>query len=501
MPWSNDNRKNYWSIIIKKCIQSRIQLTILAIIADLFIPDHMADAYHNELIYEHFNNSKQNGWLETIIIMAMKPFISWDGQYFITIANYGGYYNTDEQMLAFFPFYPLIIRIFASILSTILLVKLHWITCIIISAYIVNIICFCFSACLLFELSQHFFYHNHNNDDGHDDIMNIVKLFIYNPASIFFTACYTESLFTALTLAAFCCLYIGHNPFNASLLFAMSAFTRSNGFLSIGYIIFYQICHTWLEYMNHPWRKNSLKIFLILKNLFNTIIFVIMIMIPFFLYQYYAYKLFCNSESIHQPQWCNYSIPLSYQAIQAKYWNIGLLRYYQWKQLPNFLLAIPILFVILYSSYEYFYINFKFFLSTLVYRQQKNISMFIDCTQMKNSNNNNNNKDGKRKTINIIGSKQCLPFVLHSIFLATFCILFMHIQVSNRFLLSSNPWPYWAIFHLESMKRNNKLSSPSPSPTLFTQHLKITATMIRQIWFIGYFILGTIMFANFLPFT
>ena len=119
MPWSNDNRKNYWPIIIKKCIQSRIQLTILAIIADLFIPDHMADAYHNELIYEHFNNSKQNGWLETIIIMAMKPFISWDGQYFITIANYGGYYNTDEQMLAFFPFYPLIIRIFASILSTI----------------------------------------------------------------------------------------------------------------------------------------------------------------------------------------------------------------------------------------------------------------------------------------------------------------------------------------------------------------------------------------------
>jgi Mannosyltransferase (PIG-V) len=31
--------------------------------------------------------------------------------------------------------------------------------------------------------------------------------------------------------------------------------------------------------------------------------------------------------------------------IQRKYWNVGFLRYWQWKQIPNFILAFPILYV------------------------------------------------------------------------------------------------------------------------------------------------------------
>nr|XP_027194788.1 GPI mannosyltransferase 2-like [Dermatophagoides pteronyssinus] len=469
---------NSWPIIIiRKCLQSRIQLTLIAIVADQLIVDHHADAYHNETISKHF--SSKHGWIEQIILRLMKPFISWDGQYFLTIAMNGHY--IDEQMLAFFPLYPLLIRNFATILSLITLpiIQFHWITLIIISAYLINLICFCLSSCLLYELSRHFFINHDDNDNIHNDIMNIVELFIYNPASIFFTACYTESLFTSLTLAALYCLYIGQNSLLASLLFAFSTLTRSNGILSIGYIIFYQICLIWIEfeYKNRKFQQNiSTKIFVILKNLFKTFVLMIIIIVPFLLYQYYAYKLFCNNDLITEkisPNWCynsTFIIPLSYQAIQAKYWNIGFLRYYQWKQLPNFLIAIPILTIILYSSYEYFYTNFQFIQS--IFRIDK-----------------------YHQNIDIMKTKSCLPFVIHSLCLTIFCILFMHIQVANRFLLSSNPWPYWAIFHLENRQKNRFLSSKLQ---ITKYHLKIS---YRQLWFFSYFILGTVMFANFLPFT
>lgn len=232
--------------LLKLCLFSRLLLISLAIIADILIPDHLADAFYSNVLIKYFqlnNNHNQtalnhdfdpktnaghsllySSLTDKWITVLMKPFISWDSQYFLTIAH-NGYYST-ESMLAFFPFFPWLVRFVGLYLlmpiSCLLSLNLSLISLISISAFIINLICFIISGHLLYKLTMHLF-----NDENMS--YTIVLLFAYNPASIFYTAFYTESLFTMLTLMALSLLYIGQNIFLATLLFSLSAFTRSNG--------------------------------------------------------------------------------------------------------------------------------------------------------------------------------------------------------------------------------------------------------------------------------
>lgn len=239
-----DRSKN----ISKLCLLSRLILIFLAIIADILIPDHQADAFFSNILIKYFQlnnnnnhtalnyhdnhylNPKTNVGHDDVsltdkwISVVMKPFISWDSQYFLTIAHNGYYSN--ESMLAFFPFFPGLVRLVGWYLlrpiSCLLSLNLSLISLISISAFIINLICFLNSGHLLYKLTMHLF-----NDQNMS--ATVVLLFAYNPASIFYTAFYTESLFTMLTLWALSLLYIGQNIFLATLLFSLSAFTRSNG--------------------------------------------------------------------------------------------------------------------------------------------------------------------------------------------------------------------------------------------------------------------------------
>ena len=62
-------------------------------------------------------------------------------------------------------------------------------------------------------------------------------------------------------------------------------------------------------------------------------------------FQYYGYYTFCRDSSIPSPEWCEYKLPMLYAYVQEHYWNQGLWRYWQMKQIPNFALAVPMTFV------------------------------------------------------------------------------------------------------------------------------------------------------------
>ncbi len=70
---------------------------------------------------------------------------------------------------------------------------------------------------------------------------------------------------------------------------------------------------------------------------------------PNVLFQAWAYSRFCVQEAARP--WCGRTVPSVYTFVQSHYWNVGVLRYWQPAQLPNFALASPVLLIIAYTAY------------------------------------------------------------------------------------------------------------------------------------------------------
>lgn len=80
----------------------------------------------------------------------------------------------------------------------------------------------------------------------------------------------------------------------------------------------------------------------------------IIVISPFLAFQGWTWNIFCAPESTRP--WCDKLLPSSYSFVQGAYWyvsftpplgpdnrNIGLFRYWRPEQLPNFVLAAPVL--------------------------------------------------------------------------------------------------------------------------------------------------------------
>ena len=61
---------------------------------------------------------------------------------------------------------------------------------------------------------------------------------------------------------------------------------------------------------------------------------------PYFLFQWAGYRMWCLPEPAAS-SWCSASIPHLYSHLQHTRWGVGFLSFYEFKQLPNILLAVP----------------------------------------------------------------------------------------------------------------------------------------------------------------
>ncbi len=99
-----------------------------------------------------------------------------------------------------------------------------------------------------------------------------------------------------------------------------------------------------LFYHQEYWKMDKLR--RIVKNFFVTGLQCVVVMSPLCGFQLYGFVLYCKGTSriqaLSHPVWCNWSVPIPYSYIQDHYWNVGFLRYFRLKQLPNFILAVPI---------------------------------------------------------------------------------------------------------------------------------------------------------------
>ena len=273
---------------------------------------------------------------------ALGGFDNWDSEYFIFIAEHG--YTKYDQTIAFFPLYPILMRF----LSKTLLYPLSFFTTqrsiLLCSGVILNFVVFPLATATLYLLTLEV-------SKNRKLAFLSAALFCINPASVFMSAVYTESFFFLFTLSGL--LFLEYNqPWMSSALFALAGATRSNGIVLTGFLAFRCLAHI-IDMLTGNGSVNVTTAISILKTLISTFLQCLITIGPFSLFQYYSYSIYCTSPD-HQPSsppWCaewDLLPPLPYSYVQHYYWNVGFLRYFQLKQLPNFLLAAP---MVILSSY------------------------------------------------------------------------------------------------------------------------------------------------------
>ena len=178
--------------------------------------------------------------------------------------------------------------------------------------------------------------------------------FCINPASIFFSATYSESLHASISFFLMAKLEKGFS-FKVGLLLALASFCRSNALLNIGFIIYKSVKLIIHEILTYRWLKQFQKqefsttlSNIIGDGIFPAIFSIAITIIPFAMVQWYGFTQFCGltkvnldfdefvveyavNQSLKLPsqipsEWCNYYIPMPYSYIQSHYWNVGFLQ-------------------------------------------------------------------------------------------------------------------------------------------------------------------------------
>ncbi|KAI3890646.1 hypothetical protein MKW92_014172 [Papaver armeniacum] len=489
--------------ILRVALISRILLISLIILwRSLFSPyDTSAILNPNCLSSDFYNSSKLLIWPK--IGSAIEGSIVWDGVYFIRIAQCGYEY---EQTYAFFPLLPVFIYILSRTVFAPLVPFIGYRAVLGLSGYFINNAAFLLSAIYFYRLSVIIL-------KDRKAAFRASILFCFNPASIFYSSIYTESLYSLFSLGGVYHLLSGGNTI-AVLLFALSGAARSNGVLNAGYICF-QALHRAYDAIVQKKRIGLAVMTLIGGALRSLCIFA-----PFVAFQAYGYHNLCRgliSDEIRP--WCKARVPFLYDFLQGHYWGVGFLKYFQLKQLPNFLLASPILSLALCSVAHYVKSRpeIVFSLGFRASHKEKNLAAVLYPSGVKGRLNNaqvsanfssevlkenptlkQRKKIGKERTLSssldtvplendrVLPAKSynasisVLPFILHLAFMSATAFFVMHVQVATRFLSSSPPL-YW-----------------------FSSYLMASSGRCAHViwaYSAAYILLGSLLFSNFYPFT
>ena len=324
-------------------------------------------------------------------------------------------------------------------------------------------VCFVLAALVLYRLSRAVL---------RNDVLaeRAALLFCINPASIFMSALYTESLFALLSFLGMWALEaLGTSGLSlAALLFAASSAVRSNGAISCGFLLFTAASdfvpvadillgkvgvRDWLRTV----RFSPRGFVRLVASAAWAVMMCALVVLPILAVQLHGRRVWCSSEvlAVGSPHsaWCKEPllfgvVPNFYGHIQAEYWNQGFLRYWQAKQLPNFVLYAP-MFVLVARG------TANFFVQSIGSRKQRKEDI------------SNSNKQ--------------LVYVVHAALLAVFVLLCMHVQVGTRFLAASSPAVFW--FAAEQASRSR------------------VGTVLVCWYFVAYLLIGTLLFTNFYPWT
>ena len=404
----------------------------IQILATKLINEHNADAFKLNLFQ---NKGGLNNWIK----FGFSGFTKWDSMYFLSIAQNG--YNFD-QTLAFFPLFPAIIKYCAYILT----LQTQY-SILLLLGVVLNQIFFVLSSIALYFLSFAILKDTKVS-------LQVIKYYSFNPASIFFSSFYSESLFSFLSFTSYL-LIVQSKLFLASILIGLSSLTRSNGLISLGYLLFNHWSYLSITIKGKN-KSDKSKLIQSLMIITKALIQSFIVCSLFITFQLFSYHLICTTpKSDEDSNWCQSLLPLPYSYIQKKYWNVGLLNYWQFKKIPNFILALPIFIISFYTIINYVHFNYH-----------RMIHLLVPV------------KAPVKRKVKFWINVQCFPFIVHLAFLIIFCFLFIHIEVTTRLIMSTCPAVYWSVVSMSKQKQ---------------QYI--------QVYFAFYFLTGIVLHSNFYPWT
>ncbi|KAF5096767.1 hypothetical protein D0Z00_002665 [Geotrichum galactomycetum] len=203
-------------------------------------------------------------------------------------------------------------------------------------------------------------------------------LYVITPAGVFMSAGYAEPLFACLSFLGLI-LRALNRPTLAGFIFGLSCLIRSNG-LFWGFLYLYDLAcfffpslavtavagaapqpatqkrksgkqkasNTTKQKGKNQQQQDSF------WELLRILVGGGFIALGFFSVQFYAYRVYCTGTSFNpfarKPEWCAYRLPLIYSYIQSRYWNVGMFRYWTLNNIPNFLFALPTLYLMYLSA-------------------------------------------------------------------------------------------------------------------------------------------------------
>jgi phosphatidylinositol glycan class V len=271
-------------------------------------------------------------------------------------------------------------------------------------------------------------------------------VFICSPATIFLSAIYSEALFAAMAFTG-CWLYAHRRFWSAAVFFALATCTRGNGIIFCGFFI--------VDFLQAV-RSRSPCGFLVGKVV-ATGMQITLVLAPYVLYQVSSAQLYC-SGAVTDAAYCTAFFPNIYGHIQATYWGVGFLKIYRVEQIPNFLLAGPVLFLSIKTVYVYVSANTTLFFTGGLIGENRNYS-----------------KD------KFLERPVALTYFYHWAAALLICLTVLHIQVSTRFL-TSVPAFHWAV--AESIR-----------------HAGSGPAVAWKVWLAGYTVVGSVLFSAFYPWT
>lgn len=143
--------------------------------------------------------------------LLVAPAARWDSVWYLTIAERG--YGTEQEhaQAAFYPLYPLLMRVLGWVVGSPL-----------VAGILISLACFLVALALLHQLAA--------QELGARDARGTVLLVAFFPTAFFFSAVYSESLFLLVSVGAFLAARNGRWAW-AGALGGLAALTRNSGVL------------------------------------------------------------------------------------------------------------------------------------------------------------------------------------------------------------------------------------------------------------------------------